>query len=195
MTTAKVAQCLMRSPGGTAAGRALRPSGGSRTLTARPASPPCFEEQAVSLTGPLGVVLAGFHEVLVDGHGLLWQRFRFVAGDRQFEPQSPRLWLRYPLVAPAVTSTGSVHAAHQGVRAGEVVSAARWKFAGSTGAARLAEVGRENPAEREPDLTVARRAGQAPGSAARAGASGSASPEGGGQPGSSLQWPGRARRG
>jgi hypothetical protein len=49
--------------------------------------------------------------------------------------------------------------AHQGVSAGEVVLAARWKFAGSIGAARLAEVGRGNPAEREPDLMVARPAG------------------------------------
>ena len=98
-------------------------------------------------------------------------------------------WLHLPSPAQVACTR------HIGVSVRGRVSAARWEFAGSTGAARLAEVGRECPAEREPDLTVARRAGQAPGSAARAGASGSASPAGGGRPGSSSPWPGRARRG
>ena len=48
-----------------------------------------------------------------------------------------------------------------GVGAGQAASAAGWKFAGSTGAARLAEGGREIPAEREPVLPAARRAGAA----------------------------------
>jgi hypothetical protein len=52
-------------------GSAPRWSSGNQTLAARPASPPCLEEQPVSLGGPPGVVLDGFHEVFVDGHGLL----------------------------------------------------------------------------------------------------------------------------
>lgn len=78
-------------------GQALRRSGGSRTLTARPASLPCLEEQAVSLTGPLGVVLADFQEVLVDGRvcsGNGSHSWLAAAAGRQFERQSPRLWLR-----------------------------------------------------------------------------------------------------
>jgi hypothetical protein len=47
---------------------------------ARSASSPCLLEQVVSLTSPLGVVLAGFYEVLVDGQDRFWQRCRFVAG-------------------------------------------------------------------------------------------------------------------
>ena len=42
-----------------------------QTLAARPASPPCLAEQPVSFAGPPGVILDGFHEVFVDGHGLL----------------------------------------------------------------------------------------------------------------------------
>ena len=155
--------------GGTATRPGASPEQRVPELAARPASPPCLEEQAVSLTGPLGVVLAGFHVVLVDGRGLLWQRFRFVAGGRSRPPVRAAIAavvVAQPRLHLPVTSTGSVHAAHQGCPGGEAVSAARWYFAGSTGAARLAEAGRENPAEREPDLRVARRAGQAPGSAA-----------------------------
>jgi hypothetical protein len=51
-----------------------------------PCEPPCLKEQAVWLTGPLGVVLAGFHVVCVDGQGLLWRRFRFAAGGRSRLP-------------------------------------------------------------------------------------------------------------
>ena len=46
-------------------------SSGNQTLAARPASPPCLAEQPVSFAGPPGVILDGFHEVFVDGHGLL----------------------------------------------------------------------------------------------------------------------------
>jgi hypothetical protein len=46
-------------------------SSGNQTLAARPASPPCLEEQPVSFAGPPGVILDGFHEVFVDEHGLL----------------------------------------------------------------------------------------------------------------------------
>ena len=173
-------RCL-RYQDGQCFGGAAGPGAGSA-----PCEPPCLKEQAVWLTGPLGVVLAGFHVVCVDGQGLLGRRFR---GWRP-EPTAglsaiAAVVVALGPVAPAVTSTGSVHAAHQGVRAGAVVSAARWKVAGSSGAARLAEVGRENSAEREPDPAVARREGRAPGSAARAGASASASPAGGGRLGSS----------
>ena len=49
-------------------------------LMARSASPPCLEEQVVSLTSPSRVVLVGFHEVLVDGQDRFWQQCRFVAG-------------------------------------------------------------------------------------------------------------------
>jgi hypothetical protein len=52
-------------------GSAPRWSSGNQTLAARPASPPCLEEQPVSFAGPPGVILDGFHEVFVDGHGLL----------------------------------------------------------------------------------------------------------------------------
>jgi len=50
---------------------AFRWSSGNQTLAARPASPPCLKEQPVSFAGPPGVILAGSHEVFVDGHGLL----------------------------------------------------------------------------------------------------------------------------
>ncbi len=43
----------------------------SPVLAARPASPPCPEEQPVSFAGPPGVIMDGFNEVFVDGHGLL----------------------------------------------------------------------------------------------------------------------------
>src|SRR5436190_664534 len=52
-------------------GSAPRWSSGNQTLAARPASPPCLEEQPVSFAGPPGVILDGFHEVFADGHGLL----------------------------------------------------------------------------------------------------------------------------
>src|SRR6266487_2530742 len=52
-------------------GSAPRWSSGNQTLAARPASPPCLAEQPVSFAGPPGVILNGFHEVFVDGHGLL----------------------------------------------------------------------------------------------------------------------------
>jgi hypothetical protein len=52
-------------------GSAPRWSSGNQTLAARPASPPCLAEQPVSFAGPPGVILDGFHEVFVDGHGLL----------------------------------------------------------------------------------------------------------------------------
>src|SRR6266480_1026924 len=52
-------------------GSAPRWSSGTQTLAARPASLPCLEEQPVSFAGPPGVILDGFHEVFVDGHGLL----------------------------------------------------------------------------------------------------------------------------
>jgi hypothetical protein len=51
--------------------RRLAWSSGNQTLAARPASPPCLAEQSVSFAGPPGVILDGFHEVFVDGHGLL----------------------------------------------------------------------------------------------------------------------------
>jgi hypothetical protein len=40
----------------------------NETLAARPASPPCLEEQPVPFGGPPGVILDGFDEVFVDGH-------------------------------------------------------------------------------------------------------------------------------
>jgi hypothetical protein len=46
-------------------------SSGNQMLAVRPAGPPCLAEQPVSFAGPPGVILDGFHEVLVDGHGLL----------------------------------------------------------------------------------------------------------------------------
>jgi hypothetical protein len=52
-------------------GSAPRWSSGNQTLAARPASPPCPEEQPVSFAGPPGVIMDGFNEVFVDGHGLL----------------------------------------------------------------------------------------------------------------------------
>src|SRR5262249_54353455 len=52
-------------------GRGLRWGGGARARAGRPAGPPRFKEHAVSLTGPLRVVLDSLREVLVDGHGLL----------------------------------------------------------------------------------------------------------------------------
>jgi hypothetical protein len=52
-------------------GSAPRWSSGNQTLAARPASPPCLEEQPFSFTGPPGVILDGFQEVFVDAHGLL----------------------------------------------------------------------------------------------------------------------------
>jgi hypothetical protein len=52
-------------------GSAPRWSSGNQTLAARPASPPCLAEQPVSFAGPPGVILDGFHEVFVDGHGPL----------------------------------------------------------------------------------------------------------------------------
>jgi hypothetical protein len=52
-------------------GSAPRWSIGNQALAARPASPPYLEEQPVSFAGPPGVILDGFHEVFVDGHGLL----------------------------------------------------------------------------------------------------------------------------
>jgi hypothetical protein len=52
-------------------GSAPRWSSGNQALAARPVSLPCLEEQPVSFAGPLGVILDGFHEVFVDGHGLL----------------------------------------------------------------------------------------------------------------------------
>src|SRR5207253_2692571 len=36
------------------------------------ASPPRLEEQPVSFAGPPGVIVDGFYEVFVDGHGLLF---------------------------------------------------------------------------------------------------------------------------
>jgi hypothetical protein len=54
-------------------GHAIGRSGCAGTLTARPAGLLFLEEQAVSLSGPLHAVLAGFHEVVVDGHGVLRQ--------------------------------------------------------------------------------------------------------------------------
>ena len=94
-----------------------------------------------------------------------------------------------------LTSTGSVHAAYRGCpcRGGGI--GCPLESSPDTSAARQAEGGREISAEREPVLTVAQRAGRAPGSARRTGASGSASPAGGGRPGSRLPWPGRACRG
>jgi hypothetical protein len=52
-------------------GSAPRWSSGNQMLAARPASPPCLEEQPVSFAGSPGVILDGFHEVFADGHGLL----------------------------------------------------------------------------------------------------------------------------
>jgi hypothetical protein len=52
-------------------GSAPRWSSGNQTLAARPASPPGLAEQPVSFAGPPGVILDGFHQVFVDGHGLL----------------------------------------------------------------------------------------------------------------------------
>jgi hypothetical protein len=52
-------------------GSASRWSSGNQTLAARSASLTCLEEQPVSFAGPPGVILDGFHEVFVDGHGLL----------------------------------------------------------------------------------------------------------------------------
>jgi hypothetical protein len=52
-------------------GSAPRWSIGNQALAARPASPPCLEEQPVSFAGPADVILDGFHEVFADGHGLL----------------------------------------------------------------------------------------------------------------------------
>jgi hypothetical protein len=52
-------------------GSAPRWSSGNQTLAARPASQPCLEEQPVSFAGPPGVILDGFQEGFVDGHGLL----------------------------------------------------------------------------------------------------------------------------
>jgi len=49
---------------------APRWSSANQTPAARPASPPCLEEQPVSFAGPPGVILDGFHEILVDDHGL-----------------------------------------------------------------------------------------------------------------------------
>ena len=51
-------------------GSAPRCSSGNQTLAARPASPPCLSEQPASFADPPGVILDGFHEVFVDGHGL-----------------------------------------------------------------------------------------------------------------------------
>ena len=69
-------------------GHAIGRSGCSGTLMARPAVLLFLEEQAVSLSSPLHAVLAGFREVVVDGHGVLRQWFGFVTGGRidcQFE--------------------------------------------------------------------------------------------------------------
>src|SRR5690242_11753889 len=52
-------------------GSAPRWSSRNQTLAARPATPPCLDEQPVSFACPPGVILDGFHEVFVDGHGLL----------------------------------------------------------------------------------------------------------------------------
>src|SRR5580704_11542712 len=106
-------RCLRYQDGQCFGGAAGPGAGGA------PCEPPCLKEQAVWLTGPLGVVLAGFHVVCVDGQGLLWRRFR---GWRP-EPTAglstiAAVMVALGPVAPAVTSTGSVHAAHQGVRAG-----------------------------------------------------------------------------
>jgi hypothetical protein len=43
----------------------------------RGAGSPRFEEQAVLFTAPLCIVLDGFGEVFVEGHGLLLRRLRF----------------------------------------------------------------------------------------------------------------------
>ena len=184
-------------PGGTAAGPGLSPERRVRSC-GEPCEPPCLEERrsgspARWVSSWTAFMRSSWMVGVCSGDGN--DSWLVAAAGRRFEPQSPRSWLRCAPVAPAVTSTGSVPR-HTAVSVrGEAVSPARWKIAGSTGTARLADVGRENPAEREPDLTVARQAGQALRSAARAGASGLASPAGGGRPGSSLQWPGRARRG
>src|SRR5437588_4716138 len=69
-------------------------------LAARPASPPCLEEQPVSFTGPPGVILDGFHEVFVDGHGLLllligvvsYRRRRRRGGENRCAVRSFRSW-------------------------------------------------------------------------------------------------------
>jgi hypothetical protein len=52
-------------------GSAPRWSRGNQTLAARPATPPCLEDQPVSFAGPPGVILDGFDEVFVDAHGVL----------------------------------------------------------------------------------------------------------------------------
>src|SRR4029077_18809887 len=52
-------------------GSAPRRSSGNQTLAARPASPPCLAARPVSFAAAPGVILDGFHQVFVDGHGLL----------------------------------------------------------------------------------------------------------------------------